>query len=290
MNEYIAVDWGSTQLRAWRMRDGECIDKLKLPCGVTRLNGQRAEAVFQQQLAPWRGDPALPVVMAGMIGSDAGWQPVPYLACPLALEALNGQLYEVAEKVWIVPGLKVAQAADYDVMRGEETQLLGAWQLMPAECYVMPGTHCKWVQVQNGVVRQFATAMTGELHYLLMTQSLIGKGLPAQQPDDAAFERGLEKGLAQPSLISELFVARAARVLGGLAASSVSDYLSGLLIGAEVATLGQRFRTSAVTLVGEPALNARYGRAMKARVMMVNSCSGDEALLAGMARIMHGQD
>lgn len=79
MNEYIAVDWGSTQLRAWRMRDGECIDKLKLPCGVTRLNGQRAEAVFQQQLAPWRGDPALPVVMAGMIGSDAGWQPVPYL-------------------------------------------------------------------------------------------------------------------------------------------------------------------------------------------------------------------
>lgn len=126
MNEYIAVDWGSTQLRAWRMRDGECIDKLKLPCGVTRLNGQRAETVFQQQLAPWRGDPALPVVMAGMIGSDAGWQPVPYLACPLALEALNGQLYEVAEKVWIVPGLKVAQAADYDVMRGEETQLLGA--------------------------------------------------------------------------------------------------------------------------------------------------------------------
>ena len=91
MNEYIAVDWGSTQLRAWRMRDGECIDKLKLPCGVTRLNGQRAEAVFQQQLTPWRGDPALPVVMAGMIGSDAGWQPVPYLTCPLALEALNGQ-------------------------------------------------------------------------------------------------------------------------------------------------------------------------------------------------------
>ena len=234
MNEYIAVDWGSTQLRAWRMRDGECIDKLKLPCGVTRLNGQRAEAVFQQQLAPWRGDPALPVVMAGMIGSDAGWQPVPYLACPIALEALNGQLYEVAEKVWIVPGLKVAQAADYDVMRGEETQLLGAWQLMPAECYVMPGTHCKWVQVQNGVVRQFATAMTGELHHLLLNHSLLGQQLPAQLPDEAAFALGMEKGLNQPALLSGLFSARAARVLGALAATSVSDYLSGLLIGAEL--------------------------------------------------------
>ncbi|PLM44394.1 2-oxo-3-deoxygalactonate kinase, partial [Klebsiella michiganensis] len=106
----------------------------------------------------------------------------------------------------------------------------------------------------------------------------------------AAFEQGLEKGLAQPSLISELFVARAARVLGALAATSVSDYLSGLLIGAEVATLGQRYRTSGVTLVGDPALNARYSRAMRARGMTVNSCSGDEALLGGMARIMHGQD
>ena len=175
-------------------------------------------------------------------------------------------------------------------MCGEETQLLGAMELAPAECYVLPGTHCKWVQVTDGMVRHFTTAMTGELHHLLMTQSLIGKGLPAQQADEAAFEQGLEKGLAQPSLISELFVARAARVLGALAATSVSDYLSGLLIGAEVATLGQRYRTSGVTLVGDPALNARYSRAMRARGMTVNSCSGDEALLGGMARIMHGQD
>lgn len=196
----------------------------------------------------------------------------------------------VAEGVWIIPGLKIAQGGEFNVMRGEETQLLGAMELAPAECYVLPGTHCKWVQVTDGMVRHFTTAMTGELHHLLMTQSLIGKGLPAQQADEAAFEQGLEKGLAQPSLISELFVARAARVLGALAATSVSDYLSGLLIGAEVATLGQRYRTSGVTLVGDPALNARYSRAMRARGMTVNSCNGDEALLGGMARIMHGQD
>jgi len=85
-------------------------------------------------------------------------------------------------------------------------------------------------------------------------------------------------------------IAREARVLGALAATSVSDYLSGLLIGAEVATLGQRYRTSGVTLVGDPALNARYSRAMRARGMTVNSCNGDEALLGGMARIMHEQD
>ena len=290
MKDYIAVDWGSTQLRGWLIRNGQCVETKQLPLGITRLNGRAPADVFAEHLAPWRGAEALPVLMVGMIGSDAGWQAVPYLDCPAAIDAPGQQLCAVAEGVWIIPGLKIEQDGDFNVMRGEETQLLGAWQLAPAECYVLPGTHCKWVQVANGAVRHFATAMTGELHHLLMTQSLIGKGLPVQQPDETAFERGLEKGLAQPSLISELFVARAARVLGGLAATSVSDYLSGLLIGAEVATLGQRYRTSGVTLVGDPALNARYSRAMKARGMTVNSCSGDEALLSGMARIMHGQD
>ncbi|CAH3849561.1 2-dehydro-3-deoxygalactonokinase [Klebsiella michiganensis] len=290
MKDYIAVDWGSTQLRGWLIRNGQCVGTKQLPLGITRLNGRAPADVFAEHLAPWRGAEALPVLMAGMIGSDAGWQAVPYLDCPAAIDAPGQQLCAVAEGVWIIPGLKIAQGGEFNVMRGEETQLLGAWQLAPAECYVLPGTHCKWVQVTDGMVRHFATAMTGELHHLLMTQSLIGKGLPARQADEAAFEQGLEKGLAQPSLISELFAARAARVLGALAATSVSDYLSGLLIGAEVATLGQRYRTSGVTLVGDPALNARYSRAMRACGMTVNSCSGDEALLGGMARIMHGQD
>lgn len=289
INNYIAVDWGSTQLRGWLIRNGQCVETKQLPLGVTRLNGQLPEEVFQQHLAPWRGAEKLPVLMAGMIGSDAGWQSVPYLPCPAAIDAPGQQLFAVAEGVWIIPGLKIEQTGEYNVMRGEETQLLGAWQLAPADCYVMPGTHCKWGQVERGVVRHFATAMTGELHHLLMTQSLLGKGLTAQLPDDAAFELGLEKGLAQPSLISELFVARAARVLGALAATSVSDFLSGLLIGAEVATLGKRYRTSTVTLVGDLALNARYRRALAACGMTVNSCSGDEALLSGMARIMNGQ-
>lgn len=289
INDYIAVDWGSTQLRGWLIRNGECVETKQLPLGITRLNGRSPGDVFQEHLAPWRGPERLPVVMAGMIGSDAGWQSVPYIACPAAIDAPGRELYAVADGVWIIPGLKVEKAGEYNVMRGEETQLLGASQLAPAECYVMPGTHCKWVRVERDVVRHFATAMTGELHHLLLNQSLIGKQLPVQQPDKAAFTLGLEKGIAQPSLVSELFVARAARVLGALAATSVSDYLSGLLIGAEVATLGQRYRASTVTLVGDPALNARYRRAMMACGMTVNSCSGDEALLSGMARSMNGQ-
>ncbi|MBZ4316970.1 2-dehydro-3-deoxygalactonokinase, partial [Mycobacterium tuberculosis] len=117
-------------------------------------------------------------------------------------------------------------------------QLLGAWQLMPAECYVMPGTHCKWVQVQNGVVRQFATAMTGELHHLLLNHSLLGQQLPAQLPDEAAFALGMEKGLNQPALLSGLFSARAARGLRALAGPPAGGCRAGLLLRAGAGTHG----------------------------------------------------
>ena len=290
MKDYIAVDWGSTQLRGWLIRNGQCVETKQLPLGITRLNGRSPADVFAEHLAPWRGAQALPVLMAGMIGSDAGWQAVPYLDCPTAIDAPGRQLCAVAEGVWIIPGLKIEQDGDFNVMRGEETQLLGAWQLMPAECYVMPGTHCKWVQVQNGVVRQFATAMTGELHHLLLNHSLLGQQLPAQLPDEAAFALGMEKGLNQPALLSGLFSARAARVLGALAATSVSDYLSGLLIGAEVATFSERYRASRVVLVGEHSLNARYQQAMAARGLAVSCCSGEAAFLSGIARMIDGQD
>ena len=288
MNEYIAVDWGSTQLRAWRMRDGECIDKLKLPCGVTRLNGQRAEAVFQQQLAPWRGDPALPVVMAGMIGSDAGWQPVPYLACPLALEALNGQLYEVAEKVWIVPGLKVAQAADYDVMRGEETQLLGARALAPSSVYVMPGTHCKWVLADRRQIHDFRTVLTGELHHLLLQHSLVGAGLPPQETSAAAFAAGLQRGINNPAVLPQLFEVRASHVLGALPREQVSEFLSGLLIGAEVATLSDTFAgQQAISLVAGSSLTSRYQQAFAAIGREVSAVAGDTAFQTGIRSIAY---
>ncbi|MBK2879759.1 2-dehydro-3-deoxygalactonokinase [Escherichia coli] len=288
MNEYIAVDWGSTQLRAWRMRDGECIDKLKLPCGVTRLNGQRAEAVFQQQLAPWRGDPALPVVMAGMIGSDAGWQPVPYLACPLALEALNGQLYEVAEKVWIVPGLKVAQAADYDVMRGEETQLLGARALAPSCVYVMPGTHCKWVLADRRQIHDFRTVLTGELHHLLLQHSLVGAGLPPQETSAAAFAAGLQRGINNPAVLPQLFEVRASHVLGALPREQVSEFLSGLLIGAEVATLSDTFAgQQAISLVAGSSLTSRYQQAFAAIGREVSAVAGDTAFQTGIRSIAY---
>ncbi len=173
------------------MRDGECIDKLKPFCGVTP-NGQRAEAVFQQQLAPGAATRAA--------GGDGGHDRQrcrlatgAYLAQPLALEAIcTIAMGEVAEKVDRAGAESGAGCKDYDVMRGEETQPLGAWQLMPAECYgdactTANGCRCK----RRGTVR--CTRQTGELHHLLLNHSLLGQQLPAQLPDEAAAP-GIEKG------------------------------------------------------------------------------------------------
>lgn len=279
---YIAVDWGSTHLRAWLYRDGQCVDSLQQPLGVSRLTEQTPRQVFEKYIQPWRDAQDIPVIMAGMIGSDAGWQPVPYLACPFSLYQLSAQLCEVAENVWIVPGLKTAQ----NVMRGEETQLLGAMHLAPAGCYVMPGTHSKWVQVDNGVVREFATAMTGELHYLLMNHSLIGKGLPEQRANDDAVQAGLQRGLDSPSLVSRLFEARALRVLGEIPAESVSDWLSGLLIGAEVAALSREFAINNVTLVGSESLCSRYRQVLAQAGITADEIAGDAAFQQGIRSIL----
>ncbi|STV96405.1 2-dehydro-3-deoxygalactonokinase [Klebsiella michiganensis] len=91
MKDYIAVDWGSTQLRGWLIRNGQCVGTKQLPLGITRLNGRSPADVFAEHVAPWRGAEMLPVLMAGMIGSDAGWQAVPYMACPAAIDAPGQQ-------------------------------------------------------------------------------------------------------------------------------------------------------------------------------------------------------
>lgn len=286
---YIAIDWGSTHLRAWLYYDGACVDSLQLPYGVSRLTDLTPREVFDKYISPWRQSRAIPVVMAGMIGSDAGWKPVSYLACPVSLHELSARLYEVAEQVWIVPGLKVQHDGQFNVMRGEETQLLGAMQLAPASCYVLPGTHSKWVTVANNAVMGFATAMTGELHHLLLTYSLIGKGLPEAKEDAEAFQTGMHCGLKSPSLVSHLFSARAARILGELPPESVSEWLSGLLIGAEVTAMLQGQPVESVTLVGSDSLCRRYRQALESTGVIVHAIMGDAAFEQGIRNILNAR-
>ncbi|MCL6353275.1 2-dehydro-3-deoxygalactonokinase [Pectobacterium polaris] len=290
---YIAIDWGSTNLRAWLYLDGVCIDSMKSEAGVTRLNGQTPQQVFQQIVAPWQQH-NVPVVMAGMIGSNAGWLSVPYLSCPTRLTDVAHRLTRVEEAqplaAWIVPGLSIAQDDNCNVIRGEETQLIGAYSECPSSLYLMPGTHSKWVRADDSNVLDFRTVMTGELHHLLMTQSLIGVGLTEQQLSPDAFQQGLELGFTDDNIIRCLFETRAAHVLGRLEKSAVSDWLSGLLIGNEVSQMQRHYQVVAgesITLIGSPVLTARYEKALQQAGLRWQQLDGDRAFQAGIRSIVN---
>ncbi|EGT4951895.1 2-dehydro-3-deoxygalactonokinase [Cronobacter sakazakii] len=288
-SRYIAIDWGSTNLRAWLYQSEQCLESRQSEAGVTRLNGRTPEAVLAQVTEGWRDD-ATPVVMAGMVGSNAGWKIAPYLPCPARFADIGSQLTTVAERVFIIPGLCVSRDDNRNVMRGEETQLLGARELAPAPLYIMPGTHCKWVQADAQQVNDFRTVMTGELHHLLLTHSLIGAGLPEQQPSADAFNAGLEQGAETDAPLTRLFEVRAAHVLGSLAREHVAEFLSGLLIGNEVASQlrhWQSDRHSPLTLVASPPLASRYQRALSLLGYTAQALEGDRAFQTGIRSLAH---
>ncbi|PEN21072.1 2-dehydro-3-deoxygalactonokinase [Klebsiella grimontii] len=285
-SRYIAIDWGSTNLRAWLYQDDQCLESRQSAAGVTRLNGESPAAVFSEITRGWR-DGATPAVLAGMVGSNVGWKVAPNLPVPVDFSAIGQQLTSVGDKVWIIPGLSVSRDANQNVMRGEETQLLGARMIAPSSIYVMPGTHCKWVQADRQQINDFRTVMTGELHYLLLRHSLVGAGLPEQVSAPGAFNAGLERGLHSPDILPRLFEVRASHVLGSLPREQVGEFLSGLLIGAEVATLSERFRDPQVTIVGGEALANRYQQALSAIGRQTTVVSGDNAFQTGVRSIIH---
>ncbi|MBV8872610.1 MAG: 2-dehydro-3-deoxygalactonokinase [Metakosakonia sp.] len=285
-SRYIAIDWGSTNLRAWLYQGAECLESRQSEAGVTRLNGKSPQAVLAEITHGWR-DEKTPVVMAGMVGSNVGWKVAPYLPVPAFFSAIGEQLTAVGDNVWIIPGLCVSRDDNHNVMRGEETQLLGARELSPSSVYVMPGTHCKWVRADAQQIHDFRTVMTGELHHLLLRHSLVGAGLPEQEPSSAAFTFGLERGLATPAILPQLFEVRAAHVLGNLPREQVSEFLSGLLIGAEVASMAEYVIDHQVTIVAGKALSGRYQQALETIGRKAVVISGDTAFQTGIRSIAH---
>lgn len=263
----IALDWGSTHLRAYLFdQGGAVLDTRALPHGIRQLPPGGFPEAFALAVRDW---PAWPVLACGMVGSRNGWLEAPYLDTPTSVDRLARQLTRLAapngRSVHLIPGLRDPQRPD--VMRGEETQIAGVLAQRPdATHLVLPGTHSKWVRLRDGEVQGFATVMTGELYGLLRQHSMLGAQLPEARDDDAAFLRGVaaarDSGAA--GVLSRLFSARALMLDGALAPPSVPDYLSGLLIGEELRmalAAGWAGTHDIIHMIGEGPLCERYLRA-----------------------------
>src|SRR5687768_6996918 len=230
-------------------------------------------------------------IASGMIGSRQGWVEAPYLQCPAGPQQAARQLTAVdfgdGQRLHIVPGLLcVGRDGQSDVMRGEETQLWGAG-LASGTCCVLPGTHSKWAWLgADDRVDAFQTWMTGELYALLTQHGILGRLMQFGAAfDGAAFDDGVQLGQRHHAeLPHTLFAARTAGLTGQRDASALPDFLSGVLIGAEVAGARRHADTARVTLLGDGALCDRYARALQAAGVAVQRAA-PEATTRGQWRV-----
>lgn len=263
----------------------------RLPLGIMQVEGRDFADALERALGDWRRRwPGLPALAAGMIGSAQGWVEAPYVECPAGLGELAAGLVPVpGAALSIIPGV-VQRGAAPNVMRGEETQILGALAAHGSGRFILPGTHSKWVEVEGGRIVRFETHMTGELFSVLRHHSILGRFVgeddppPAEEVARAAFARGVEAARDAPAGLSPLlFSARSLVLTGGLPREGSLDYLSGLLIGEELRA-GLRGASGQLALVGDAALCERYRRALAILGVTDVESLGDTAA-AGLWRI-----
>jgi 2-dehydro-3-deoxygalactonokinase len=245
------------------------------PLGIQQIHDGEFAAALDRLLGDWSRE-AAPRLACGMIGSRQGWVEAPYMDCPAAFDALATRLARTPDgTLEIVPGLVCRDAQGVpDVMRGEETQIVGTLaDDSPPTLVILPGTHSKWAIVRAGRIDAFWTCMTGEVYAVLKSHSILGRMIaPGEPPPVAgAFARGVRCTLAQAhgrgALLHHLFGARTLALFDEVAPADVADYLSGLLIGSEIAAgrdwaIDRGIAAVRATLIGAPALCDRYSAAL----------------------------
>jgi 2-dehydro-3-deoxygalactonokinase len=273
----IAIDWGSSSFRAYLMApNGEILDEVASGDGIGSVAAGAYPATLKRLIGRWlEAHPSLPVVASGMVGSRHGWREAAYVKCPAGPREVATQLTPVeadGRRVHLAAGLSyVDEAAQPDVMRGEETEIFGVAD-SGARLIVLPGSHSKWAKVNGDRVVAFKTFVTGELFAALRDHTVAGafaRAAPAKSPGEA-FALGVRRGAAavacegKSGVIGLLFGARSLPLTGGLAEDDAGEYLSGLLIGAEIGEARRFFPGEEPHVAGAEALVARYLAAFEA--------------------------
>ncbi len=287
-----AIDWGTSSFRLWIVdRDGSVLAERRSGDGMQSIgNPEGFPGVMESHLAEVQAGDDLPVVVCGMAGARQGWVEARYVDAPARLDSLIAKAVRVpgvARDVRILPGVAQRSADHPDVMRGEETQLLGAAVGASASrLFCMPGTHSKWVALNKGAINEFATFMTGELFDLLARESILVHAIKSTRidPDDPEFGAAVEAGLVRPAdIANRIFEIRPSQLLGFSPAGGGAARLSGLLIGVEIAGAVARFGDFAeVDLLAAGALSSLYARALEIAGKMVRPHDADTAVRDGL--------
>ncbi|MEM6888774.1 MAG: 2-dehydro-3-deoxygalactonokinase [Pseudomonadota bacterium] len=282
--EWIAVDWGTTNLRVFAMRGPEVLARAQSEEGMGRLNRDGFESALHRLIEPWVNGGPVPIVACGMVGSRQGWIEAPYRAVPCkplseALTRAPSDLFGVH----VISGLSQTQPAD--VMRGEETQIAGMLALNPSFDGVLclPGTHTKWAHLSANEVVSFRTFMTGELFALLTDYSVLRHSVSSDAWEADSFAEGVATTLSRPeALAANLFNLRAAGLLHGTLAAQLRARLSGLLLGAELAAARPYWLGQNLAILGLGAQAKAYRDALASQGVSAVQVDSERATLAGL--------
>jgi 2-dehydro-3-deoxygalactonokinase len=278
----IGIDWGTSSLRAFLIgAGGEVLEHVSKPLGIMHVKDGDFEGSFKDLVGPWQQATGLPIIASGMITSRNGWVETPYVSVPSGVRQLADAL--VTHKtldgttVTFVTGMTADHNGSPDVMRGEETQIIGASSLgMSDGVFVVPGTHSKWITVRCNQIEDYSTFMTGEVFAALSKHTILGTLMEEAPFQEDAFRKGCAAGLAEGSnLLHDLFGVRTLPLFGKIAGTMVKDYLSGLLIGAEVKGADVAQIKGPVSIIGRDDLADRYEIALRIGGLKTNRAPDD---------------
>jgi 2-dehydro-3-deoxygalactonokinase len=301
---FVVVDWGTSSFRGWLMSaDGEALAESRggegmLHCAAAGAGG--FAPVLRDHLARLGAPAGAPVLICGMAGARQGWAEAPYLRTPTRLDALHEGAIRIDAPgdIRILPGIAQARPDRPDVMRGEETQLLGVTEPGFTGLVCIPGTHSKWVRIEAGRIVEFSTYMTGELFSVIAQHSILAHAVETAESgtsplavDSPPFREGLSTALASPTaLTASLFRLRAAQLLGFEQRADGAARLSGLLIGTELADAARRHgllrsgSLRSVRLIGAGSLGRLYEAALIGQGLDVTAVDAEQASRLGLAK------
>ena len=295
---FIAGDWGTSRLRLHLCHDKNVLDS-KTGLGIGKLTKSPASTLFDL-IQTWSDAYGpCPIYLSGMVGSNIGWVNTPYSECPASREILHKKMTHIeyaGHDIYIASGLTCTNPlGSPDVMRGEETQILGAMDIQKElsqgdHLLCLPGTHSKWVLLQDGVIKNFHTSMTGELYALLSTHSILIQETAIEGPSwQKAFERGVKRctEVEGAALLHTLFEVRSRQLMNDLAPGDAAAYLSGMIIGRDISGACAMYSDygitdKAITVIGAPQLTHSYKTGLDMIGMKTKEIDGATAAIAGL--------
>lgn len=289
MKSFIALDWGTTSFRAYRVTgEGTVLEAISAPEGILHVEGGDFEAALEKHIGAW--DVGLPVVAAGMITSRQGWIELPYLPCPASAADLARALHQhttaTGRRISFATGLSYrAPNGMPEVMRSEEVQVFGSIGSGFTH-FIAPGTHSKWIATRGDEITQYATYVTGEVFAALKDHTILGRLMTPGPDDEEAFAMGVRAALADPAgFLHRIFSARSLALFGELAPQAIASYLSGQVIGTEVAhAIRAHPRDVDYVVLASPQIGGRYVKALD--IAGLKARYGDpEAIVKGLSII-----